>query len=188
MQQQIIDMQRLMAQVGPPPAPAGDGSGVRFNAAPPPPGRRVTQKEVDEFGQALMDVVGRRAQEVYEPLLQQVMGELQQVKRQVGGVQNTVVFDARVKMYEDLAREVPNWDAINNSAQFAQWLDQIDPISHQARRNFLNSAHNSNQTGQVVDIFRSFLSDVAARNPSGYGPANGSRSATVGNWRRLLSE
>ena len=173
MQQQIIDMQRLMAQVGPPPAPAGDGSGVRFNAAPPPPGRRVTQKEVDEFGQELMDVVGRRAQEVYEPLLQQVMGELQQVKRQVGGVQNTVVFDARVKMYEDLAREVPNWDAINNSAQFAQWLDQIDPISHQARRNFLNSAHNSNQTGQVVDIFRSFLSDVAARNPSGYGPANG---------------
>ena len=44
-------------------------------------------------------------------------------------MQNTVVYDARVKMYDDLAHDVPNWDAINNSPQFAQWLDQPDPIS-----------------------------------------------------------
>ena len=173
--QQIVDMQRLMAQVVPPP-PSNEGSGVRFNVAPPPPGRRVTQKEVDEYGQELMDVMGRRAAEVYEPLLQQVVGELQQVKRQIGGVQNTVVYDARVKMYEDIAREVPNWDQINNSPQFAAWLDQIDPISHQARRSFLNAAHNNNLTGQVVDIFRGFLSDVASRSPAngaGQVPGNG---------------
>ena len=170
--QQVIDMQRLMAQVVVPPV-SQEGSGVRFNVQPPPPGRRVTQKEIDEFGQELMDVMGRRAAEVYEPLLQQVVGELNQVKRQIGGVQNTVVYDARVKMYDDLAREVPNWDVINNSPQFGVWLDQIDPISHRPRRNFLDAAHNSNQTGQVVDIFRSFLSDVAARNPMGNGPANG---------------
>ena len=175
LQQQNIDLQRLMAQVGPPPA-ASEGSGVRFNTAPPPPGKRVTQKEIDEFGPELMDVVGRRAAEVYEPLLQQLAGELQQVKRQVGGVQNTVVFDARVKMYDDLAREVPNWDAINNSPHFAQWLDQVDPISHKPRRNFLNEAHNGNQTGQVVDIFRSFLSTLAPNGPAngqGQAPGNG---------------
>ena len=173
--QQIVDMQRLMAQIGPPPN-ASEGSGVRFNTAPPPPGKRVTQKEVDEYGQELMDVMGRRAAEVYEPILQQVMGELQQVKRQVGGVQNSVVFDARVKMYDDLAREVPNWDAVNNSPQFAQWLDQVDPISRKQRRNFLNEAHNSNQTGQVVDIFRSFLSTLAPNGPAngqGQAPGNG---------------
>jgi hypothetical protein len=120
--------------------------------------------------------MGRRAAEVYEPLLQQVVGELQQVKRQVGGVQNTVVYDARVQMYKDLAQEVPNWDAINHSPQFGAWLDQIDPISHRTRRTFLDAAHNSNQTGQVVDIFRSFLSDVAARSPAngaGQQPGNG---------------
>ena len=173
--QQNIDLQRLMAQIGPPPT-ASEGSGVRFNTAPPPPGKRVTQKEIEEFGPELMDVVGRRAAEVYEPLLSQLVGELQQVKRQVGGVQNSVVFDARVKMYDDLAREVPNWDAINNSPQFAGWLDQIDPISHQARRSFLNAAHNSNQTGQVVDIFRSFLSTLAPNGPAngqGQAPGNG---------------
>ena len=180
LQQQNVDLQRLMAQVGPPPA-ASEGSGVRFNTAPPPPGKRITQKEIDEFGPELMDVVGRRAAEVYEPYIQQLVTELNQVKRQVGGVQNSVVFDARVKMYDDLAREVPNWDAINNSPQFAQWLDQIDPISHRARREFLNVAHNGNQTGQVVDIFRSFLSTLAPNGPAngqGQAPGNGAGGYT----------
>ena len=172
--QQNIDLQRLMAQISP-PAPASEGSGVRFNAAPPPPGRYVKPKEIEEYSPELMDIVGRRAQEVYEPVINQLLGELQQVKRQVGGVQNTVVFDARVKMYDDLAREVPHWDQINNSPQFAQWLDQIDPVSRQPRRSFLNAAHNSNTTGQVVDIFRSFLSTLAPSNPAGNGsvPGNG---------------
>lgn len=177
--QQVIDMQRLMAHMGPPPLPANsqsEGSGVRFPVAPPPPGRWVKPKEVSEYGEELMDVVGRRAVEVYEPTLQQVLSELQQVKRQIGGVQNTVAYDAQVQMYRDLAKEVPNWETINNHPAFLNWLDQIDPISRQTRRSFLNAAHNSNQTGQVVDIFKGFISDVAARSPSngaGQGPGNG---------------
>lgn len=169
LQEQNVQQQRLLAQMNAAPTPQGgnpgEGSGVRFNVAPPPPGKRVTAQEIQEFGPELMDVVGRRAAEVYEPIIQQLAGELATVKRQVGGVQNTVVFDARVKMYDDLARALPNWDAINNSPQFGQWLDQIDPISHQSRRTFLNQAHNSNATGQVLDIFNSFLSAYGAANP-----------------------
>jgi len=39
----------------------------------------------------------------------------------------------------------------------------------------LNEAHNGNQTGQVVDIFRSFLSTLAPSNPANGGsvPGNG---------------
>jgi hypothetical protein len=176
LQQTLIDQQRLLAQVGPPAAPQGEGSGLRFNVAPPPPGRRVTAAEVAEYGSELMDVVGRRAAEVYEPILQQLAGELTQVKRQIGGVQNTVVFDARIKMYDDLQRTIPQWDAINNSPQFATWLDQVDPISHRTRREFLNGAHNSNATGQVIDIFNAFLSTYGggAGAASGAGqPGNG---------------
>ena len=173
LQQTLQDQQRLLAQVGPPasPTPQGEGSGLRFDVRPPPPGRRVTPAEVQEYGQELMDVVGRRAAEVYEPILQQLAGELNQVKRQIGGVQGTVVFDARVRMYDELARQIPNWDAINNSPQFAQWLDQIDPISHKTRREFLNVAHNANATGQVVDIFNTFLG--AQGYSQGNGAANG---------------
>jgi hypothetical protein len=174
LQQTLLDQQRLLAQVGTPSTtPQAEGSGVRFNVAPPPPGRFVKPNEVQEYGPELIDVVGRRAAEVYEPILAQLTSELQQVKRAVGGVQNTVVFDARVKMYDDLARAVPQWSAINDSPQFAQWLDQIDPISHRTRREFLNGAHNSNQAGQVIDIFNSFLGAVGAANGVGNGAGNG---------------
>ena len=175
LQQTLIDQQRLLAQVGSPPpvAPQGEGSGLRFNVQPPPPGRLVKQAEIQEYGAELMDVVGRRAAEVYEPILQQLAGELNQVKRQIGGVQGTVVFDARVRMYDDLARQIPNWDAINNSPQFAQWLDQVDPISHRTRREFLNVAHNNNATGQVVDIFNAFLGANGAANGGGATSGNG---------------
>lgn len=176
MQQTLQDQQRLLAQIGNAPqqtAPSlsGEGSGVRFNITPPPPGRFVKQNEVQEYGSELMDVVGRRAAEVYESFLPQLTNELNQVRRQIGGVQNTVVFDARVKMYDDLAAQVPNWRVINDSPQFAQWLDQIDPISHRTRREFLNGAHNSNQASNVIDIFNTFLHDmgVAPQQSNGAG-------------------
>ena len=68
------------------------------------------------------------------------------------------ICQIRVKMYEDLARAVPQWAQINNSPAFAQWLDQVDPISRQPRRNFLNKAYNQNNTGQVIDVFNNFIS------------------------------
>lgn len=166
LQEQNIQQQRLLAQMNaaPTPTPQGDGSGVRFNVAPPPPGRRVTPQEVQEFGPELMDVVGRRAAEVYEPIIAQMANELNQVRRQIGGVQNTVAFDAQVQMYKELDAKLPNWNAINHSPQFLSWLDTIDPISHQPRRAFLTQAHNSNAAGQVLDIFNTFLRDYNAAN------------------------
>jgi hypothetical protein len=180
---QVTDMQRLLATIGAPSTPApgdgGGGSGVRFSGpitgqGQPQPQRRITPQEATEYGPELLDVMGRRAQEIFEAnYLPQVMGELNQVKRQIGGVANNQVFDARVRMYDDLAREVPNWSDINNSPAFAAWLDQIDPVSMQSRRFFLDGAHNGNQTGQVVNIFKSFLATQAALGLQGGNPSPG---------------
>lgn len=184
---QVTDMQRLLATIGAPPPQQQpqEGSGVRFSGpitgqGQPQFQRRITQQEATEYGPELLDVMGRRAQEIFEQnYLPQVLGELNQVKRTIGGVANNQVFDARIRMYDDLAREVPNWSEINNSPAFATWLDQIDPISQQSRRFFLDGAHNSNQTGQVVGIFRSFLATQAALGPAG-GQANPGNGAGGG--------
>jgi len=169
---QINDMQRLMAAMHtPPPSPAPpqaqQGSGVRFEGGVSG-GRKLTPKEISEYGEELLDVVGRRAQEMYEPVVAGLRNELEQVRRQVGGVQNSVVYDARVKMYDDLAKEVPNWSTVNTSPEFADWLAQPDPLTGVVRKNILTHAHNSNQTGRVVAAFKSFLADQAS-----FGPANG---------------
>ena len=140
-----------------------------------------------EYGNELLDVVARRAQEVTEPVLAQVISELNQIKRQVGRDMNTVEYDARVRMYNDLAHEVPNWDAINNSPQFAQWLDQPDPISGAMRRNLLNMAHNSNLAGRVIAIFRGFLNDYSQSNAAP-APSNGAGNGAGNEGRVNLAQ
>lgn len=175
---QLADMQHLMAamQAAPPqPQPTSQqGSGVTFGAGPGQP-RYVTPEEVKEYGEELIDIVGRRAREVYEPVVAQLTQELNNIKQQVGGVRNTVAYDASVKMYEELAKEVPNWEQINASVEFGRWLDQPDPLTGQIRRNILNYSHSRNMTGSVIAAFKGFLSDQASLGPANGGmvPGNG---------------
>ena len=84
-------------------------------------------------------MMGRRAAEVYEPILQQLAGELATVKRQVGGVQNTVVFDARVKMYDDLAHTSrTGMQSIIRRSLRSGWIRSIPfRISHDVRSSTL---------------------------------------------------
>lgn len=187
MARQIADMQHLMATMNTAPPqppsqqqPQQQGSGVRFESSVAQP-RYVTEQEVQEYGQELMDIVGRRAREVYEPIVAQLANELNQVRQQVGGVRNTVAYDASVKMYDTLAQEVPNWEAINNSAEFGRWLDQPDPLTGQIRRNILNYSHRNNMTTSVIAAFRGFLSDQASFGPANGGtvPGNGAVAAST---------
>lgn len=185
MARQITDMQHLMATIGTAPAsqpttqptPQSQNSGVRFDAPQGQP-RYVTPEEVKEYGEELMDVVGRRAREIYEPVVAQLVGELNSVRQQLGGVKNTVTYDASVKMYEDLAKEVPDWETINASPEFGQWLDRVDPLTGQVRRNILNYSHRNNMTGSVIAAFRGFLADQASLSPLANGavPGNGADS------------
>ena len=64
---------------------------------------------------------------------------------------------ASYKMYEDLARAIPQWSQVNTSLAFANWLDQVDPATHRTRRSALMEAHNANDTTQVISIFKSFI-------------------------------
>jgi hypothetical protein len=179
---QLADMQHLVASMNSAPPqqqPQLQNSGVRFDSSAAVP-RYVTPQEVKEYGEELMDVVGRRAREVYEPIVAQLTNELNTVRQQVGGVKNSVSYDASVKMYEGLAKEVPDWENINNSPEFGRWLDQPDPMTGQIRRNILAYSHRNNMTSNVVAAFKGFLSDQAPSSPAPNGavPGNGADGNT----------
>jgi hypothetical protein len=172
MAQQVADLQRLLATVQtPPPAlqspPAQAGSGVRFTGPVAQP--RVTPKEVEEFGKEFIDVVGRRAMEVQEATLQPTLSRLeqkiQQLEGQLGGVRQVQVTDANERMWNILDREVPNWQGINGSSEFVQWLQVPDPLSGQIRHGLLEEAFRNQQVGRVIEFFRRFLSDYAQVAP-----------------------
>jgi len=181
MAQQVSEMQRLLATMsssGSPDAarqnpPQQEGSGVRFSGPVATP--RVTAKERQEFGDELIDVMGRRAQEVYEPYVQQMANELAQLKRQVGGVQNHVTYDARSRMYDTFNKELPNWRQLNEHPEFLAWLELPDGLSGRIRKDMLGEAYNRNEASRVTEFFKRFLSDQAVHGPAGSGqqPGNG---------------
>lgn len=193
---QINDMQRLIASLNAPPPPRQDyqqgqynpssgstdgqgGSGVRFSGpiAGRPPPRRVTEKEISDYGADLVDVMGRRAMEVADsvlmPQFQRYDDRLAQLERQIGGVRQTVAYDGQSRMYDILKQEVPNWTQINDSPDFVRWLSMPEPLSGQIRHNMLIEAFNGQQTKRVVEFFKHYLADQAPAGLQGYGQQPG---------------
>jgi hypothetical protein len=188
---QIADMQRLFATmpVAPQPSapvsqgpmPSTQGSGVQFTG--PITGqpnvqsrRRLSEKEISEYGAELIDVMGRRAQEVIEPALMGLYNQFEarigQVQQQLGGVQGAVSYNAQERMYQDLAKEVPNWEQVNAMPEWHEWLRHPDPMTGLIRQNVLSNAHKGTQTGQVVATFRRFMDEHGISTPRLPPPAN----------------
>lgn len=174
---QIGDMQRLIAAMNAPPPqappPQQDGSGVRFSGpiTGRPPPKRVTDKEISEYGSDLIDVMGRRAMEVADavflPQATQLESRLAQLERQIGGVRQTVEYDAQTRMYQQLDRDLPNWKEINSHPDFVSWLQMPDPLSGQIRHGLLAQAYNSQQGNRVLEFFKRFMGE------QGYHQGNG---------------
>jgi hypothetical protein len=174
---QIADMQRLLASMSAPPPTSApqqgfqpqpqEGSGVRFSGPVTgrPVPRRLTEKELQEYGADLLDVMGRRAMEVadtiVQPALLDVGGRLARLEQQLGNVRQTVAYDGQSRMYDTLGREVPDWNQINNSPEFVRWLSMPDPLSGQIRHNMLIEAFNGQQTNRVIEFFRRYMADQA---------------------------
>jgi hypothetical protein len=180
MAQQINDMQRLFASMptAPPPprVPVQEGSGVRFSGpiagGGGQPQRRITDKELDAYGQEMIDVMGRRAQEIVEPMLSSfqaaVQNELGQIRQQLGGVRGAVALTAQDRMYEELRKSVPDWEEINAMPVWHEWLKRPDPMTGLVRQNILTTSYQNNQSQQVIETFKRFMSEnnlVHIENP-----------------------
>jgi hypothetical protein len=193
---QIQDMQRVIASMNVVQPQQhqqhqqqnnGNGSGVRFEGDVAgtnrrqqfPQPKRVTEKEIADYGNDLIDVMGRRAMEIQDatltPELFNLRNELNQIKSQLGGVRQTVEYDAQTRMYNQLDKEIPNWKTINSHPDFVGWLQMPDPLSGQIRHGLLAEAFNSQQANRVLEFFKRFLSDLGASSPAGQGqvPGNG---------------
>lgn len=126
----------------------------------------VTEDEMKEFGEPLVGLQRRIAEEVTRPLLAQIEelkrsnGELgAQVKStaQVGQSLNTQAF------FTALDAKVPDWKAINEDKQFLAWLDGIDPLYGKPRQEILDEAQNSLDANRVGAFFVAYKADVQSR-------------------------
>ena len=153
-----------------------------LRASPPPasapvdpPPSRITDKEREEYGAELLDVVGRRAAEVFEQqaskLIEPVSNDLRYVKQRVDNVVQQSAATAHERYVQELTARQPNWKAINEDQQFLDWLDLPDPYSGATRMSLLKAAHTRLDASRVLAFFHGFLSEVAGVPAGGHQPA-----------------
>jgi hypothetical protein len=120
------------------------------------PERYVTDQDVDAFGEDLIDLQRRVAREVgreFKAELMKLQQENQKLRDQVGAVQFGS-FETRLR------QAIPDFDQVNTSREWIEWLNTSDPMLRGPRRAVAEEAYNRGDVEAVkayVDLFRQTL-------------------------------
>ncbi len=134
----------------------------------PQPVQVLTDEDKATYGPEFLEVVKRAAAEVVQP-------QIQRVERQTQQVNQRVVQQTQAGVYQTLGEEIPNWQAINNSPRFKEWMRLPDLYSGVVRGKLLRDAFQAANAPRVVAFFRGFLAEEVATgqqpDPTGQQPA-----------------
>lgn len=119
------------------------------------PIRLLTAEDEQAYGPEMLDVVKRGALEAVTPLIETLKQENARLKQQVQRTTTTTVAQA-------LDQAVPDWQAINVSPKFKNWLRLRDVYSGNVRADLLNAAYRAADAARVVAFFRGFLTEEEA--------------------------
>lgn len=135
----------------------------------------VTAEELEEYGPAMMDVIGRHAKAIAIPLVKAVeeklraefakkFDSLSRSNQQVVETQDEI----RVReFYAGLDREVPGWRAQDVDAGFLAWLNSDDPVYGNRKIPF-DKALQARDFTRVAAFFKGYAPDQGgtARPPA----------------------
>lgn len=174
LQEQLNSQTAILAsmQNAAPAAPAPE------QPAPAPEAAVITATEVEDFGEDLLDVVGRKALLSVEPTLTAILDRLEKLEGGVATVQQSTLKTERDKVYDALNkwgtdRVTPpvNWRDINNSNEFKSWLREADPYAGNLRGALLQQAFEANDSARVVAFFAGYLKEQTTVTPDALEPS-----------------
>jgi len=164
------DMEALIASMqarGAEPTPDTDPANLRQDRA-----RLVTEEEENDYGKDMLDVVGRRAREEVLPEVEQLRGELANLKGRLEGVGTVMAGTRQQQMYDRMDAAVPEWQNINQTQEFIDWLQNVDAFSGRKKHDLLLDAFSRQETNRVLSFFQGFLAEASGLPPIPPSPGN----------------
>lgn len=156
---------QLAARPTPAPAPAP--------AAPVVTG--ITDKDRETYGDDLLDVISRQAAQMAEGIVAAKMAELQpqltETSNQVKNVAQQVYQSKEAEFYGELAKAVPDWEAVNADQRWLDWLGTVDELSNLPRQAYLDNASQSLDHARAAKLFSAFKATIAPAKPAVVPPA-----------------
>ena len=109
----------------------------------------ISPEDREKYGDDLLDVIKRTAQEQVAAKDQ----EIAELKRRLDGVHQDTAKTAEVTFYDRLGELVPDWVTINAEDGFLKWLDEYDEFTGRTRQDLLADAENSRDAVRVAKFF-----------------------------------
>jgi hypothetical protein len=122
----------------------------QLKAKPPEP--LVSQQEVDEYGEGLIDVARRIAREE----LAAKDAEINALKRQMQDIGEATTKTVSNDFFRSLTAIIPDWEALNVDPNFIKWLEEVDELTGQTKQVLLSQAEQSRDASRVAKFFTSY--------------------------------
>jgi len=118
--------------------------------------RLVSDKDVEEYGQELIDVQRRVAREELAPLrteLKKRDEELAKLRDAVAKAEGSV---GQMSFEQKLAVEIPDFSTLNTDPKWIAWLDESDPYTNEPRRVFAENVYGSGDIAKLKKVVNFF--------------------------------
>ena len=153
-----------------PPAPA---------QPPAPPQSLISQKEREEFGEELIDLITRVVRQEAGAKIDQLGTRIAGLEGRIGKAEQNVTQTVETQAQREwknylaaLKARVPTWEAVNQEQGFLDWLEKVDTFSGKKLLDLLVEAHNEMNLERVVSFFVTYKPELgnappaAAANPN----------------------
>lgn len=135
----------------------------------------VTDADLETYGPELLDVIGRKAQEmaaqIVDARMAELKPELESTKKQVTDIAQQSYKTNEDKFYGELERSVPDWKAINTDQNWLAWLGEVDPLSGVPRQRYLDNAAQQLDHAHVARLFNAYKESAGIETPKKESPA-----------------
>lgn len=124
----------------------------------------VTDKDTEAFGSDLIDLARRISREEFGTREKQLLGQISKLEQQlsaasqqVGAVVDSQVQTAQERFYSALDGALPDWEALQATAEGQQWLVTRIPGTQATWNDALQDAARTFNAGRALEVFEAFL-------------------------------
>ncbi len=115
-------------------------------------------KDIEEFGEDQIDLIDRRVKANQAGHTSNA--EISELRDNVNKLRETAFWGSLQNM-------VPDFQEINTSAPFVEWLQHVDPFTGVRRQDLLSDAHQNGDALRVAHFFNTYAEEVGLERPQG---------------------
>lgn len=111
----------------------------------------LTDEERETYGE-----FGEFVEERINRVKSESASQLSAQAAEISDLKSERIANSRREYLGELSSQFPDWEAINQSEAFNEWLNNIEPLSGRSYRDLVQEADDKMQTDRVVYIFNKF--------------------------------